>query len=98
MSNKTKKTYLDKLLKDSGFRAFFEEEYATLCVAEEIAKARHAANLTQAQLAKKVGTSKTAISRYESGRYTGHSMQKLAAIAKACDAHIEFRMVCEDKK
>jgi hypothetical protein len=43
MVNKTRKTHLDKLLEDPAFKARFEDAYAQLCIAEEIAKARHGA-------------------------------------------------------
>ena len=82
------KTYVDKLLKNKKFKAKVEKEYAHLSISEEITRIRHEANLTQAALARKIKSSKTAISRYESGKYHSYSIPLLQKIAKACDAQL----------
>ncbi len=95
MKNNTKKvaTYLDKLMEDKSFRSAFEEEYANLLISEEIAKLRKSVHLTQEALAKRVHTTKSAISRYESARYRGYSVSLLEKIARACGADllVKFR-------
>ena len=88
--NGGKETYLEKRLKDRKFRDLFEREYINLLVSEKIAKIRHEANLTQVQLAKRVHTTKSAISRYESGRYSGYSILLLEKIANACGREIQI--------
>ena len=91
MKNNTKKeTYLEKRLKDRKFREIFEKEYINVLISEKLAKMRHDANLTQGQLAKKVHTTKSAISRYESGKYSGFSIPLLEKIAKACGREIKI--------
>ena len=86
---KKNKTYMDELMKDEKFREKFDEEYQNLCVAEQIAYMRRHAHLTQAALAKRIHTTKSAISRYESADYNQYGVPLLAKIAKACGAKLK---------
>lgn len=87
------KTYADKLLSNVKFRKDFEQEYENLVISEKIAELRHAAHLTQEELAKKVKTTKSAISRYESNKYEGYSVALLQKIAVACGADLNIGFV-----
>ena len=69
--------------------ARYEEQ---LKIAEQIVALREQAGLTQDQLAKKVGTSRSTISRLEDADYRGHSMRMLERIASALDARVEVRL------
>ena len=90
------KTYLDRLMEDEKFRKSFDKEYKNLCIGEQIARARHQANLTQTDLAKRIDTTKSAISRYESADYRGYTLQLLERIADACGA--ELRIILSAKQ
>ncbi len=87
------KTYADKLLADKKFKKDFDIEYKNLMISEKIAELRHKAHLTQEQLAKKVHTTKSAISRYESNNYAGYSVSLLQKIAVACGADLRIGFV-----
>lgn len=87
------RTYSDKLLEDKNFREEFEQEYKNLIVSEKIAELRHKANLTQDELARKVHTTKSAISRYESNAYKGYSVSLLQKIASACGADLRISFI-----
>ena len=90
--NKTQhKTYLDELLEDEKFKIRFESEYQKLLISEKIAKLRKTAHLSQAALAKKIHTTKSAISRYENGTYSGYSISLLNKIATACNARLKIK-------
>jgi transcriptional regulator with XRE-family HTH domain len=92
-------TYMDRLMADAEFRKRFDEEYQNLCIGEQIARARHYARLTQSALAKRVHTTKSAISRYESAEYSGYSIPLLTRIAKACGADLRIIFVaCKHRK
>jgi transcriptional regulator with XRE-family HTH domain len=58
-----------------------------------ILKAREAAQLTQAQVAKLVGTTQSVISRLEDADYEGHSLTMLQRIAEALNRRLEVRLV-----
>lgn len=90
------RTYSDKLLEDKKFREDFEREYRNLVISEKIAELRHKARLTQEQLAKKVHTTKSAISRYENSDYTGYSLSLLQKIADACGADLRVSFVIKN--
>lgn len=90
MSNAKSETIMDKLLADSTFKKLFDQEYQNLLISEQIAGLRHEAGLTQEALAKKITTSKSAISRYESADYRNYTVATLRKIAHACGAHLHI--------
>ncbi|MDD3656469.1 MAG: helix-turn-helix transcriptional regulator [Atribacterota bacterium] len=90
---KKTKTYMDKLMQDKDFREKFDEEYKNLCLAEQIAKVRHNANLTQEELAQRIESTKSAISRYENSNYNSYSVKLLNKIAKACNTDLQISFV-----
>lgn len=87
------KTYSDTLLEQKQFRKDFEQEYKNLVISEKIARLRHKAHLTQDELAKKIQTTKSAISRYERNDYQGYSISLLQKIASACGADLRISFV-----
>lgn len=93
MKNNRVKTYMGTLMADEEFRKRFDEEYQNLCISEQIARARHAAHLTQEELAKRIHTTKSAISRYESSDYKKYSMPLLNRLAKACNATLKVLLI-----
>ncbi len=88
-------TVMDKLMDNEKFRKRFDEEYQNLCIGEQIAKVRHQAHLTQSALAKRIHTTKSAISRYESADYSGYTLALLNRIVKACGANLKISIVAK---
>ncbi len=83
--------FFKKLLKDPEVRLQFEEERSITEIAHFVHNVRLKANLTQAQLAKLIGTTQSAIARLESGTDKRvPSIPLLARIASACGGHFEF--------
>ena len=78
---------------DPRRQAEYEESVAAARVAMQIYEQRTKAKLTQAELAKKVGTSRSVISRLEDADYEGHSLALLRRIAEALDKSVEIRFV-----
>ena len=79
-----------KQMKDPAFKAAYdalEEEYALI---RELLDARTRAKLTQAQVAKRMGTSQSAVARLESGR--APSLASLRKYAKATGSKIEIKL------
>lgn len=75
-----------------------EEARASAEVARKIFALRTEAGLTQAELAKLVGTSRSVISRLEDDDYEGHSLAMLRRIAAALDKRVEIRFVSARRK
>ncbi len=86
--------YLEEELKDEEFKKHYEEEGRKLEIGYKIARLRHKLGLTQMQLAKKIQTSQTVISRLESGSYWQCSLRTLEKIARATGTRlvINFRV------
>jgi DNA-binding XRE family transcriptional regulator len=82
MKNKTNfDRYLAEQLKDPEFAKRFQKAGEAWDVALQIADLRNEAGMTQAELAKKVGTTQQQISRLESPSYEGHSLSMLRRVA-----------------
>jgi DNA-binding XRE family transcriptional regulator len=69
------------------------EAEANDTVARKIYELRKRVGLTQQQLAKRVGTTTSVISRLEDADYEGHSLAMLRRIATALNKRVELRFV-----
>ena len=78
---------------DPKREAEYEEEVLNAEIARKIYQLRTKAGLTQQELATRVGTSKSAISRLEDADYEGHSLSMLKRIAVALDRRLEIRFL-----
>ena len=74
-------------------KAELEEAQAGADVARKIYALRTDADLTQSELAKLVGTSRSVISRLEDDDYEGHSLTMLRRIAAALSKRVEIRFL-----
>jgi predicted XRE-type DNA-binding protein len=83
--------YLEEQLKRPEFREAYEELEEEYELAKQIIKFRLSRKLTQAQLAKLVGTSQPAIARLESGNHRNLTLGFLARVARALDLRPEMR-------
>jgi len=89
---KSFKEFKKKALEDLDVFKEYEKMRPEFELAYSLIQKRLARKLTQAALAKKVGTQQTAIARLESGSYNP-SVKQLVKIAKALDARLEIKMV-----
>ena len=87
---------IDDYLKEQRNDPSFSEEYSNLedefALAEEIVTLRTEMNMTQKELASRVGTSQPAIARLESGKYTNVSMRFIRKVAQALNAVPELHI------
>ena len=77
----------DELASNPEFREAYEDLEPEYQLVRSIIKQRTMKNMTQAELARKVGTRQSAIARLESGMYNP-SLRFLKKIARALDASI----------
>ena len=75
----------------SEMNDLIEQEQANLDIARKIHELRTRAKLSQADLARKVGTTQSVISRLEDADYDGHSLAMLRRIAAALERRVEIR-------
>ena len=78
--------------KDAKLRELYEEEKINLQAATAIRQAREAAGLTQGQLAEKIGTTQSVISRLEDADYEGHTLKMLEKIAEALEQRVVIHL------
>lgn len=99
----TKKTsdavaILDRMAGDSPeLRRLTEEARINAAVAQLIYEVRTKAGLSQAELADRIGTKQSVISRLEDADYEGHSLSMLHRIAAALGQCIEIRFLPPEK-
>ena len=70
-----------------------EESRSNEEIARTIRELRTAAGLTQAQLARLIGTTASVICRLEDADYEGHSLAMLRRIAGALNQRVEIRFI-----
>jgi len=88
---KSAKPFFRKLLRDAEVRILYEEERAKSEIAMAVRAARRRSNLTQAALARKIGSTQAVIARLESGTDSRTpSLPLLAHIAAACHGRLEL--------
>ena len=78
---------------DPKLTALIAEEAENLRIARNIYQLRTKAGLTQAELARRIGTTQSVISRLEDADYEGYSLPMLQRIAAALDNRIEVHWV-----
>jgi transcriptional regulator with XRE-family HTH domain len=76
----------------------FEEELFNAEIARKIYDLGTKAGLSQRELAKRVGTSASAICRLEDADHEGHSLSMLKRIAEALDKRVEIRFVSAKRR
>jgi ribosome-binding protein aMBF1 (putative translation factor) len=75
-----------------AMKRLLAEESANAQVAMLLHDAREAAGLTQRELAARVGTSRSVITRLEDADYRGHSLAMLRRIADALDLELTLEL------
>jgi ribosome-binding protein aMBF1 (putative translation factor) len=73
--------------------AILEEERANAEVARLVYDLRAQAGLTQKELADRVGTAPSVISRLEDADYSGHSLSMLRRVARAVGQRVQINFV-----
>jgi DNA-binding XRE family transcriptional regulator len=80
-------------LKDPEFRREYEKNRRMLALSMKILALRKKKGLTQAQLAKRMGTSQQAVSRIESGDYEGFTLKTLEKFAQATGTRLKIDFI-----
>ena len=83
--------YLRKQLKDPEFKKHYDEYGKQLEIAYQVLQLRKKKNISQSQLAKKIGTKQSNVARMESGQqnFSTDTLEKIAD-ALNCRLNINF--------
>ena len=92
---KKPKSWIEEKLENPKFKKKFLEESYRLSIAEQLIKIRLDSGLTQKELAEKIGTTASAISRYESANYDCYEINTIRRIAEACGAKLQVHITKE---
>lgn len=84
--------YLERQLKDPDVAERFRKAGEAWDIALHLTTLRKNAGLSQADLAKRVGTSQQQISRLESANYEGHSLSMLRRVAEVLGARVKVQI------
>lgn len=77
--------------KSTTYRNTFSRTLHQIDLALLVREMREDADLTQTELARKVGTTQSVIARLEDAEYTGHSLAMLERIAAVCGVGLKLR-------
>jgi len=77
--------------KSATYRKTFARTLHEIDLALLVREMREDTDLTQAELAKKVGSTQSVIARLEDAEYTGHSLTMLERIPAACGVALKLR-------
>lgn len=91
MKTKSTKGFFNKKLKEKKFIKAYQEIEDLLRVGVAIAAAREKMKLSQAGLARKLGTTQSVISRIENGNQN-LSLKMLAKIAKCLQCEVQLKI------
>jgi len=80
--------WLSEKLKKPGFRRHFRQARMAVEVAHQIVLLRENLGISQAELARRMGTKQQTISRLESGNYEGFTLKTLMKIAEATKTQV----------
>ncbi len=84
--------FLKKALKRKGFDTAYQELVDEYALVRELLAARSRAGLTQEEVAKSMGTTKSAVSRLEAAGTHSPSVATLKKYAKAVGCEVEIRL------
>lgn len=92
------KTLREEWLKDPEFKKEYDALSAEFQIAEEVLRARLKSKITQAELAEKVGTKASAISRLESLNYGKASISMLKKVAAAMECDLQIKLIPKHRR
>ena len=85
-------TFKKQALKNPKIRAEYERLQPEFALINEVLRARSEKGITQKDLAERVGTKQSVISRLEAGR-ANPSVAFLKKLAQALNSHLEIRFI-----
>jgi ribosome-binding protein aMBF1 (putative translation factor) len=77
--------------KSATYRKTFARAVQQIDLALLVREMREDSDMTQTELAKKIGTTQSVIARLEGAEYTGHSLPILERIAAVCGVNLKLR-------
>lgn len=92
MRGRTLKEYIAEQMKNPGFRRAWEDLEPEFQVLKAMIKAREKTGISQAELARRVGTKQSVISRLERGAFSKATLETIKKVADALGMRLEIRL------
>ncbi len=92
MRGRTLKEYITEQMKNPEFKKAWEDLEPEFQVLKAMIKAREKTGVSQAELARRVGTKQSVISRLERGAFSKATIETIKKMADALDMRLEIRL------
>jgi len=92
MRGRTLKEYIAEQMKDPEFKKAWEDLDPEFQVLKAMIKAREKTGISQAELARRVGTKQSVISRLEHGALSKATLETIKKMADALDMRLEIKL------
>ena len=92
MRGRTLKEYIAVQMKNPAFKKAWEDLDPEFQVLKAMIKAREKTGISQAELARRVGTKQSVISRLERGAFSKATLETIKKMADALDMRLEIRL------
>lgn len=92
MRGRALKEYIAEQMKDPDFKKSWDDLDPEFQVLEAMIKAREKSGITQAELARRMGTKQSVISRLEHGAFSKATLETIKKIADALDMRLVIKM------
>jgi ribosome-binding protein aMBF1 (putative translation factor) len=92
MRGRTLKEYIAEQMKKPEFKKAWEDLDPEFQVLKAMIKAREKTGISQAELARRVGTKQSVISRLEHGAFSKATLETIKKMADALDMRLEIRL------
>ncbi|MDA8086464.1 MAG: helix-turn-helix transcriptional regulator [Nitrospiraceae bacterium] len=92
MKGRTLKEYIAEQMKDPEFKKAWDDLDPEFQVLKAMIKAREKTGVSQAELARRVGTRQSVISRLERGGFSKATLETIKKVADALDMTVEIKL------
>jgi ribosome-binding protein aMBF1 (putative translation factor) len=92
MRGRTLKDYIADQMKNPEFKKAWDDLDPEFQVLKAMIKAREKSGISQAELAKRLGTKQSVVSRLERGAFSKASLETIKKVADALDMRLELRL------
>ncbi len=92
MRGRTLKDYIADQMKSPEFKKAWDDLDPEFHVLKAMIKAREKSGISQAELARRLGTKQSVVSRLERGAFSKASLETIKKVADALDMRLELRL------
>ncbi len=92
MRGRTLKEYIAEQMKDPEFKKAWDNLEPEFQVLKAMIKAREKSGISQAELARRLGTKQSVISRLERGAFSKATLETIKKVADVLDLRLELKL------